>query len=104
MLTVAVASLLCISTPSTETYNHFNELLANGKVRKLEVTLSCERCKLEGKPDMCKHKEDDIPSWSSREVRDWIKSVYGEARREQYIRENIGVNARLGVSRAATRR
>ena len=96
LLTIKAASLLCISTPHADPYNHFNELLNNDKVRSLKLELVCPSCQRAGKVDICEHRLDRIPNFSSLDARDWVKSVYGDRRQEQYARENLGLNISRG--------
>lgn len=96
LLSIAKSSFLCISTPSTEPYNHFSQMLNSGSVTKLEVSLACEACRAAGVADACKHRADEIPAWSSEEAREWVKSIYGDRNKVQFMRESMGVNIQAG--------
>jgi hypothetical protein len=95
LMTMRQASLLCISTPATDPHNHFTELMSSKLVRTLPISLLCETCR-DSNQVACPHRIDDIPSWSSVEDREWAKNAYGSGRREQYMRETVGLNPEMG--------
>ena len=75
--------------------NFFTDLVRNHKRLKIkcfEVSTACPACIRAERPQLCDHKVDQLPAWSSKEKRDQLMALYGEARRAQYLKENAGLN------------
>jgi hypothetical protein len=64
----------------------------------MKVATACEACVARGNDRnvACPHKTEDLPSWTSSARREMIKDIYGEAHREQFQRENMGIETSAG--------
>lgn len=101
LMTVRNAVTLAISTPCGDEGNYYNAFLdlpseddPNEKMfRIVKLGLACDSCMLSGKTSSCTHKAYMMPPWKSAARQLKTKIIMGEAFKDLYAQENLGIIA-----------
>jgi hypothetical protein len=96
LLTIERAAWISLSTINKERHNPFNLMMKQTWLKTMVVSLACDSCRAGGATGKCRHREDDIPPWSSVGAREFTKQVYGTLRQDTFERETMGVDDDAG--------
>jgi len=85
LLMMRTCAFIGITTISGKSNNFVNSLIERKVFKYLEISTTCESCRLAGIIENCEHKRGNIPSWQTEESRELTKRIYGPDRQEQYV-------------------
>lgn len=91
LLALDNVAFVALSTLGEDTEGWFNRLIESGDVESFVVMYVCEACVAKGKIDPCVHNEWMVPQWSNSERMETQKKFYGEAHKETFLRESVGL-------------
>jgi hypothetical protein len=98
LLLIDTTAIICISTASGDSDNHYNEILSLEEepgvplFKQYIIKMACEPCIALGIVTKCPHMRDHMPPWQSDRKHKRIQKLYGSSRKALMERELAGVN------------